>query len=69
MLATKPASTSAWSTVCGAAVQVVVAPGASVVVGQLTRPAVGSVTWMLSSVTVPVFSTRNDQVIRSPRSV
>ena len=51
------------------AVQVVDAPGASVVTGQVTAPAVGSVTARLVSVVVPVFFTRNDQAIVSPRSV
>ena len=55
---------------CGtSAVQVVDAPGASVVTGQVTAPAVGSVTARLVIVVVPVFSTRNDHAIVSPRSV
>ena len=50
---------------CGAvAVQVVDAPGARVVAGQVTAPAVGSLTATLVSVVVPVFLTRNDQAIR-----
>ena len=48
---------------------VVEAPGAKVVVGQEIAPAVGSVTATVVRVTVPVFLTRNDQVIVSPRSV
>ena len=51
------------------AVQVVDAPGASVVTGQVTAPAFGSVTTTVVIVVVPVFFTRNDQVIVSPRSV
>ena len=43
-LATVPASTSAWVTTYAAAVQVVPAPGARVVAGQLTVPTLGSVT-------------------------
>ncbi len=70
VLLTTPASTSAWVMVCGAvAVQVVAAPGASVVTGQVTAPAVGSLTTRLVIVVVPVFWTRNDQAIVSPRSV
>ncbi len=38
-------------------------------VGQVTAPAVGSVTARLVIVVVPVFLTRNDQAIVSPRSV
>ncbi len=51
------------------AVHVVEAPGASVVTGQVTAPAVGSVTVRLVIVVVPVFLTRNDHAIVSPRSV
>ena len=50
-------------------VQVVDAPGASVVAGQEIAPAVGSVTATEVRVTVPVFLTRNDHAILSPRSV
>ena len=49
--------------------QVIALPTASVVDGQLTTPAIGSVTWTVSSVTLPVFSTRNDHEMVSPRSV
>ena len=70
MFDTTPASTSAWVTACAVvAVQVVDAPGANVVTGQVTAPAVGSVTARLVIVVVPVFLTRNDQAIVSPRSV
>ena len=54
VLVTTPASTSACVIVCAAAVHVVDAPGASVVTGQDTAPAVGSVTATSCSVTVPV---------------
>ncbi len=37
--------------------------------GQVIAPAVGSVTMRPVIVVVPVFSTRNDQAIVSPRSV
>ena len=69
MLLTTPASTSAWLTVCTAAVQVVVEPGVSEVNGQLTGPAVGSVTPTDVSVVVPALVTLKVQVIVSPRSV
>ncbi len=70
MLLTTPASTSAWVIVrCAVAVQVVDAPGASVVTGQVTAPAIGSLIARVVSVTVPVFLTRNDHWILSPRSV
>ena len=49
--------------------QSVLAPGASVVAGQETGPAFGSLTTTELSVVVPVFLTRNDHVIVSPRSV
>ena len=39
--------------------QVMVAPGASVVVGQLVAPALASLTATLVSVCAPVFVTRN----------
>ena len=51
------------------AVHVVEAPGASVVTGQVTAPAIGSFTASVVIVVVPVFLTRSDQVILSPRSV
>ena len=49
--------------------QVVVAPGANVVTGQVTEPAFGSLTATEWMVVVPVLRTRNDHWIRSPRSV
>src|SRR4051812_26370657 len=69
VFATKPESTSACVITWGAAVQVMELPTASVVEGQVTAPAIGSVTSTLSSVTLPVFSTRNDQLIVSPRPI
>ena len=68
VFSTNPASMSAWLMVCGAAVQVVVAPGARVAGGQLTTRRSGR---DLDGVEgdVPVFSTRNDQSITSPRSI
>ena len=69
VLVTEPASTSVWVTTCAPDVQVVDAPGESVVTGQATAPAVGSLIATLVTVVVPVSATRNDQVILSPRSV
>src|SRR3954453_10005323 len=54
---------------CGAALQNITPPTDSVVDGQVTTPAIGSSTWMLSSVTLPVFSTRKVHWIVSPKSV
>ena len=59
-----PASTSAWVTVY-VALQSIVSPGASVagavgVQSIAERPVIGSVTWVLWSVTVPVFCTANE---------
>ena len=45
------------------------APGARVVARQVAAPAVGSAMATLETVVVPVFLTRNVQVILSPRSV
>ena len=50
------------------AVHVVEAPGNSVVEGQLTVPAFASATATEVSVTFPVFFTRNDQEMVSPKS-
>ena len=59
VLLTTPAFTSAWLMVWTAlAVQVSLAPGASVGLGQVTAPAVGSVTPTEVRVTVPVLVTR-----------
>ena len=69
VLLTTPVSTSGWVIVYAAEVQVVDAPGARVVTGQVIAPALASVTAVVLSVTVPVFLTRNDQAIVSPRSV
>src|SRR5689334_24587526 len=68
VLSTCPASTSGCVTVYGGAVHVVEPPGASVVTGHVTAPAVGSVTVRPVRVVVPVFVTRNDQLIRSVKS-
>src|SRR4051812_20397776 len=51
------------------AVHVVDAPGVSVVTGQVVAPALASVIAVVVTVTVPVFFTRNDHWILSPRSV
>ena len=70
VLLTTPASTSAWVTVCGARPhRSTEAPGASGEPGQVTAPAIGSVTAMVVSVTEPVFLTRNDHCTLSPRSI
>src|ERR1700677_2787959 len=59
VLLTTPASTSVWVMVCTVlAVQVSAAPGASVELGQVVAPAMGSVTLTEVSVTVPVLVTR-----------
>ena len=58
-LATCPEFTSAWVSVY-VAVQVVVAPGASVVTGQDTAPTLASVTPTPVSVTLPVLVTTNE---------
>src|ERR1035437_483105 len=59
VLLTTPAFTSAWVMVwTAAAVQVSLAPGRSVELGQLTVPAVGSLTPTEVRVTVPVLVTR-----------
>ncbi len=56
--------------VCGVVAEhVIEAPGASDVTGQVVAPAVGSVTARALTVTLPVFLTRNDHWIVSPRSV
>src|SRR6202042_2370532 len=51
------------------AVHVVESPGANGAVGQVTAPAIGSATERLVIVVVPVFFTRNDHLIVSPRSI
>ena len=55
VLETTPASTSAWVTVWALDVQVTDAPGASDPAGQVTGPAVGSLTAGAVRVAVPVF--------------
>ena len=65
VLATPPASTSACVSVY-VFVQVVDAPGASVLAGHETVPTVGSVTPTLDSVTLPVFLTTNVYMIVEP---
>src|SRR5580700_3192200 len=58
VLLTTPASTSAWTMVCAVvAVQVSWAPTAKVELGQVTAPAVGSLTPTAVKVTVPVLVT------------
>src|ERR1035437_2704218 len=58
VLLTTPASTSAWVMVYGVvAVQVSLTPGASEELGQVTAPAVGSLTPAAGGVTVPVLVT------------
>jgi hypothetical protein len=70
VLFTTPASTSAWEMVWTAlAVQVSDTPGASVVLGQVTAPAAGSLIPTEVRVTVPVLVTRKDQAIVSPKSI
>ncbi|GAB2588413.1 hypothetical protein GCM10009593_29230 [Microlunatus antarcticus] len=70
VLTTPPASTSAWVITYGAlVVQVVVAPGASVVVGQVVVPTFASTTASPVSVTAPVFVARKAYATRSPASV
>src|ERR1700753_2306742 len=70
VLWTTPASTSACKIVYGeTAVHVVDACGANGVAGQVTAPALASETVRLVMVTVPVFLTRNDHWIVSPKSV
>ncbi|MDT4934161.1 MAG: hypothetical protein QOK11_2053 [Pseudonocardiales bacterium] len=64
--ATLPALTSSAVIVCDATVQVIDCPGARLVAGQVTVPAVGSETWMLVIVTVPRFVTMSVQSTRSP---
>ena len=68
VLTTDPASTSACVSVY-VFVQVVVAPGASELTGQLTVPTFGSVTPTLVSVTLPVFFTRNEYAIVAPTAL
>ena len=58
VLTTDPASRSAWVTVC-VPVQVVDAPGASVVAVQVTPVVLGSVTVTAVRVTLPVLVTVN----------
>ncbi len=60
VLDTWPAFTSAWVTGYAAAVQVVEAPGSSVVAGQLTAPTFGSVTPTAVRVTLPALVTTNE---------
>ena len=56
VLLTTPASTSAWPIgYVASAVQVVAAPGAKVVTGQVTAPAFGSLIATAWIVVVPVF--------------
>src|ERR1700724_3129521 len=58
VLLTTPASTSAWTMTCAVvAVQVSCAPGAKEALGQVTAPAVGSLTPTAVNVTVPVLVT------------
>ena len=66
---TTAASPSAWVIVYAAAVQVVEAPGASVVAGQEIAPAFGSATATVVTVTLPVLVTLNVQLILSPASL
>ena len=69
VLFTAPASTSACVIVYAAVVvQVVDAPGASVVAGQLVAPTLASTTATPVMVVAPVLSTRKLYVIRSPAS-
>ena len=67
VLLTDPRLTSVW-VIVRVAVQVVVAPGASVVDGQVTleRPASGSLMVTEVRVTLPVFVTANENVWVSP---
>ena len=58
-LCTVFASTSAWVSTYGAAVQFAVTVGGSGPTGQVTAPTFGSVTVIGSSVRVPVFVTAN----------
>ena len=59
VLVTAPASTSAWVIAYGAVVvQVVLAPGASVVAGQVVAPTLASTTATPLIVTEPVLVTR-----------
>ena len=58
VLSTRPASTSAWVIVYGTVVvQVVLAPGARVVAGQVVPPTFGSTIASAVRVTAPVFVT------------
>ena len=57
VLRTLPASTSAWVMVYASAVQVVLAPGASVVAGQVAPPTLGSVMATAVRVWAPVLVT------------
>ncbi|GAB2588496.1 hypothetical protein GCM10009593_29380 [Microlunatus antarcticus] len=60
VLATAPASTSAWVIVYGAVVvHVVLAPAASVVAGQVVAPTLASAIATAVTVCVPVLVTRN----------
>ncbi|GAB2588506.1 hypothetical protein GCM10009593_29400 [Microlunatus antarcticus] len=69
VLATVPASTSACVITYGAVVvQVVLAPGASVVAGQVVAPTLASAIATPLMVSDPVFVTRNAYATRSPAS-